>query len=281
MQKRNRCLIAVALGVSLMMLAILGFSDKGAATVVAEAPSGKLGITQGTTSMRMGALTETTAFTAYLPIVFDNCSTYGFDDFSDPASGWPVGEASFGSSYYTNGEYRLVNDEPWMYFAGVSPDWIVPNDSRIKVDGRIDEGQSGTGISPSISLVFGLETTPFQGDLLWINWYEFRVSPQNQYYALQKYTAMGNEIDTVHSGHASAILSDPGAMQTLEVHRQDNEITMFVNGTELDTYVDNDWPYSGRLSVGLGAGDFEMATFDNFEVKSSGCITTPLQMDTH
>jgi hypothetical protein len=272
MQRRNRYLIAVAVGMGLIMLAVLSLSFQESATVVAEVPSGESRASEGNMLMRIGALTETTAFTVYIPVVYNNCYTYRFDDFSDSTSGWPVGEASFGSSYYTGGEYRLVNDQVWMYFAGVSPDWIVPNDVIVKVEGRIDEGQSALGNWPSIGLVFGLTTYPFSGDLLWLNWYEFRVSPKNQYYALKKYSSMGDTIRTVHSGNSPAIIPNLSAMQALKVRRSGNEITMIVNGTELATVVDDDDAYAGRLSVGLGAGDFYTATFDNFEVRSAGCI---------
>lgn len=44
----------------------------------------------------------------FLPICFhDYCTGPTVDDFSNPASGWPIAETSYWSYGYLNGEYRL------------------------------------------------------------------------------------------------------------------------------------------------------------------------------
>lgn len=214
--------------------------------------------------------------TIYTPLVQRNCQSMLADDFSDPTSGWPVGATSFGKAYYDRGVYRLVDDIPgYTLFGGVSPDWMVPNDAVIKVDTWIDDAPSGVGILPSQSLVFGLQLYPVNGNLLWIDWYEFRVSPGNQYYRVWKWHNRGNNYDVLTSGYSSAIFPELDTVQTLEVRRNGNAITLVVNGTVLETIVDSTNPYAGRRSVGVGAGDFYSVGYDNFEVRASGCITTP------
>lgn len=224
-------------------------------------------------------LTETTPFTVYLPLVMNYyadipCQVFLFDDFSDPTSGWPSGNTVFGSAYYDQGVYRMVANNAGGYkiFAGVSPDRIVPNDAVIKVDAWIDSAPEAYGLVPSISLVFGLGTMPFQDQLIWIDWYEFRVSPEQQYYRIWKWRSMGNQFDVLTSGTSTAILPELNAVQKLEVRRTGNEITLVVNGTVLETINDDTNPYSGERLVGIGAGDFNRAGFDNFEVTATTCM---------
>jgi len=211
-------------------------------------------------------------------VVWLDTPTTFIENFSNPNSGWDTGKTVFGSAYYVNGEYRLTDPDDIggvTLFEGISPDWIAPNDLEIKVEARIDEGTTCTGCAPAMSLVFGLKTFPWEGELYWVEWYEFRVSPQNQAYWLWKWSNW-DELEQLTSGTSSAILPNPQVMQTLEVHRSGDTITMLINGTELESFVDYDNPYSGRRSVGLGGGDFRVATYDNFQVSSSGLITKPI-----
>ena len=221
-------------------------------------------------------LTETTAFTVHLPLVMNNCRFCYFDDFSDPTSGWPTGNTTFGSTYYDQGVYRMTMSAIGgaEIFGGVSPDWIVPNDAVIKVDAWIDSPQSGVGILPAISLVFGLRTMPYQNQLIWIDWYEFRVSPEQQYYRIWKWRYSGGDYDytVLTSGNSPAILPDINVVQKLEVRRAGDAITLVINDTTLETVTDTSNPYNGDRSVGIGGGDFYTAGFDNFEVTSTTCM---------
>lgn len=221
-------------------------------------------------------LTETTAFTVHLPLVMNGCRFSCFDDFSDPTSGWPNGNTVFGSAYYDQGVYRMIANNVGGYkiFAGVSPDWIVPNDAVIKVDAWIDSAPSGVGLFPAVGLVFGLRTMPYQDELIWIDSYEFRVSPEQQHYRIWKwyYSAGNYDFTVLTSGNSSAILSDLNAVQKLEVRRTGQAITLVINGTVLETVTDTTNPYAGERSVGISAGDFDRAGFDNFEVTSTTCM---------
>jgi hypothetical protein len=220
-------------------------------------------------------LTETTPFTIYLPLVMNarDCRSYIFDDFSDPASGWDTGTFSFGTFYYDHGVYRMTSSGSWI-FIGSSPEWMVPDNAVIRVNAWIDNApQLGLGFSPAIGLVYGLGFFPYGGQMLWVDWYEFRVSPREQYYSLRKWRQAGEYYDVLTSGNSSAIFPDLSAVQALEVQRNGNTVTLLVNGTVLGTVTDGASPYLGPRSVGVGAGDFYSAAFDNFEISVSGCIT--------
>lgn len=222
-------------------------------------------------------LTETTAFTVHLPLVMNGCRFSYFDDFGDPTSGWPNGNTVFGSAYYDQGEYRMVANNAGGYkiLAAVSPDWIVPNDAVIKVDAWMEGFPSDVpGLSPSVGLVFGVGTVPIYDQLIWKEWYEFRVFLFEQRYEIWKWYLAGSdyEFTVLTSGNSSAILSELNTVHKLEVRRNSNAITLVINGTVLETFTDDSTLYLGNRIVGISAGDFDMAGFDNFEVTSTTCM---------
>ena len=277
-EQRLRRLIWSLLGV-LPMLLLVGYFGASRLQVTSAASGNESQSIEDICSKYTSPISVTMAYTVHLPIAFRNCQMMLADDFSTPIYDWPVGETVFGEAYYDQGAYWMVDDKIGLtLFGGLSPDWIVPNDAAIKVDTWIVDAPSGSGINPAHSLVFGLQLqpSPFSDELLWIDWYEFRVSPQTQYYRVWKWRNMGDTFDVLTSGYSSAILPELDAVQTLEVRRDGNAITLMVNDTVLETVVDSTNPYDGRRSVGVGAGDFYLVGFDNFEVRASGCITTPV-----
>jgi len=222
-------------------------------------------------------LTETTAFTVHLPLVMNGCRFSYFDDFSDPASGWPTGNTVFGSAYYDQGVYRMIANNVGGYkiIAGVSPDWIVPNDAVIKVDAWIESTPpDAPGLSPSVGLVFGIDTVPIYDQLIWKEWYEFRVFLFEQRYEIWKWYLAGGDYDftVLTSGSSPKILPELNTAHKLEVHRSDNSITLVINGTVMETFTDTTNPYVGDRIVGISAGHFDRAGFDNFEVTSTICM---------
>lgn len=218
-------------------------------------------------------LTDTDSITVFLPLIARNCRSYVFDDFSNPASGWDTGTFPYGTFYYDNGVYRMVTNES-QRFVGDSPEWMVPDDAVMRVDAWIDNAPpDGLGFFPAIGLVFGLGFYPYQGKMYWVDWYEFRVYPRTQSYALLKWGYGGSSSDTLVTGDSDAIFSNLNAVQKLEVRRSGNTMTLVVNGTTLTTITDSYNPYVGPRSVGVSGGDFYSAGFDNFEISVSGCIT--------
>jgi hypothetical protein len=218
---------------------------------------------------------ETEAYTVYLPCAL---RTYGVtcltDDFSDPTTGWPNGAAIFGRAAYVEGVYRMIDAPPLtMLFIGVSPDWEVPNDAAIRVRGRIDVGEDPSiGYYPSFGLVFGLKTYDAGGVPVWIEWYSFSIAPHAQYYSLKKWSS-GGSYTVLASGNSNAILTDPLAWQALEVRRSGDTMTLVVNDAVIRGVTDASNPYSGRRSVGIGAGDVFTVTFDDFTVCASDVIS--------
>lgn len=218
-------------------------------------------------------LSDTDSITVFLPLVARNCRSYVFDDFSNPASGWDIGTFPYGTFYYDNGVCRIVSNEA-RRFIGDSPEWMVPDDAVIRVDAWIDNAPpDGQGFSPAVGLVFGLGFYPYQGKMYWVDWYEFRVYPRAQRYALIKWYEGGNASTPLVTGGSDAIFSDLKAVQKLEVRRSGNTMALVVNGTTLATITDSYSPYVGPRSVGVSGGDFYSVGFDNFEISASGCIT--------
>jgi len=222
-------------------------------------------------------LTETTAFTVHLPLVMNGCRFSYFDDFSDPTSGWPTGNTVFGSANYDQGVYRMVANNVGGYkiIAAVSPDRIVPNDAVIKVDAWIESfPQDVLGLSPSVGLVFGVGTVSIYDQSIWKEWYEFRVFLFEQRYEIWKWSLAGSdyEFTVLTSGNSLAILPELNAVHELEVRRSGNVITLVINGTVLETFTDDSTLLMGDRIVGISAGHFDRAGFDNFEVTSTTCM---------
>jgi len=223
----------------------------------------------------MSPLTSTDSITVFLPLVARNCRPYLFDDFSNPETGWYSGTLSYGTFYYDleRDVYRITTNRA-QPLIGSSPEWMVPDEAVIRVDAWIDSAPDpDLGFSPAVGVVFGLGFYPYQGEMYWVDWYEFRVYPLTQRYALTKWRYAGsNSVDLV-TGNSDAIFPNLNAVQKLEVRRRGNEMTLLVNGTSLGSVTDSYEPYVGPRSVGVSGRDFYSAGFDNFEISASGCIT--------
>jgi hypothetical protein len=206
-----------------------------------------------------------------------DCISRISDNFSDPASGWPVKTFRGISSGYLEGRYQIdASSLLWEpYHFGVSPNWEVPDTATLQVVAWIEQAPSVYGASPAVSLVFGLQLFPHQGEFLWWRWYEFRVRPLDQGYTLRKWDL--ERYEDLSSGTSSSILPDLAARQTLRVERVGNSFTLFVNGTELETVVDPQSPLAGPGSFALAGGDASRLAFDDFELQVDGCITLPAQ----
>jgi hypothetical protein len=258
-----------------LLVLYLGAARPGMANPLARVSSEKIEAVESLYFTQL--LTETTAFTVHLPLVMNGCRFSFFDDFSDPSSGWPTGNTVFGSAYYDQGVYRMIANNVGGYkiIAAVSPDWIVPNDSVIKVNAWIESvPPDAPGLSPSVGLVFGVSTVSIYDQLIWKEWYEFRVFVFEQRYEIWKWYLAGSDYDftVLTSGNSLAILPELNTVQKLEVRRSDNAMTLVINGTVLETFTDDSTLYMGDRTVGISAGHFDRAGFDNFEVTSTTCM---------
>jgi hypothetical protein len=85
----------------------------------------------------------------YLPAVTRNYCANFFDDFSNPFSGWPVGESDFVLAQYLNGEYRIQSKQPYLFL------FRSPACERDNYVVEADVRWDGT-VSSDIGLLFGL-----------------------------------------------------------------------------------------------------------------------------
>jgi hypothetical protein len=212
-----------------------------------------------------------TAFT-YLPLIMRDCSASLLDDFSNPASGWPIASGTHGSVAYDKGVYKITfNPDSADYNEGMgaSPDWMVPNDAVISVDAWTSNVWGGAG------LVFGLSCWEDTCD--WNEWYVFSTFNDQSYYLDRWYADdFGGDYYVLAEGSSPAIKTDGRVHQSLEVRRNGSAMTLVANGVVLETVEDTDDPLTGNGSVGVFSYSDGTAIFDNFRVSASGCIGTLL-----
>ncbi len=206
----------------------------------------------------------------YLPLIVHDCGTSVLDNFSNPASGWPIDSGFHGSVGYDRGVYKITFDPDSGEYnegMGASPDWRVPNDAVISVDAWTSRVWGGAG------LVFGL--TYWEDTLDWNEWYVFSVFNDQSYWLDRWYSdEFGDgDYDTLVEGSSSAIKTDGRVRQSLEVRRVGTTITLVANGVVLTTVDESGDPLAGE-SAGVFSYSYGTAIFDNFRVSASDCIGT-------
>jgi hypothetical protein len=191
----------------------------------------------------------------FLPVVASFCPDF-FDDFSNPASGWEVGEDDYVRSEYLNGEYRILTKQSGYIYLFRAPICHRQN-YVVEVDARW-VGTPGA----SYGLIFGIS-----GDFS--QFYLFEVNTDYQVYWLLRGDPSGwaTLVDftyspAIHSGAAS---------NHLKVTRNGSQITLEVNGTVLGTWYDS--TISGLTGAGLASSPYDDAPvsdarLDNFRVTS-------------
>ncbi len=163
------------------------------------------------------------------------------DDFSNAATGWPVGKTEACQAAYQQGEYATVAQPGWVcvYRAPVGP---YPNGS-FQVTARREAGMYPT----AYGLFFG-EDGAF-GSL-----YAFLVNPDAQEYALAIYQNDGWAALTWDDGDNDAWLAsgaiEPGTgVNTLKAVRDGSAMHLFVNDTYLTTVRDATLLYNGFFGL--------------------------------
>ena len=192
---------------------------------------------------------------SFLPVIFNNYCPDFFDDFSYPASGWPVGDEDDILSEYLNGEYRtLTKNNKYMYT------FQAPTCERanyvVEVDARW-EGVPGA----SYGLIFGITgNTPAE-------FYLFHVNTAYMEYELLRFDDGFNIVPRSFSGAINA----GTASNHLKVTRDGDQITLEVNGEVLGTVTDD--KFGGMTGVGILTSPYRGestsdARYDNFSVVS-------------
>jgi hypothetical protein len=192
----------------------------------------------------------------YLPIVYRpfTCPDY-FDDFSNPASGWFVGEDNKFLSEYLNGEYRVLVKRSNSSYIFDAPTCKRIN-YTVEVDARwIDSSNKGT----SYGLMLGTVETPRQ-------FYSLELKPDTQEFTIYSYGRGGWEL--IVSGSSTAIQTGAAPNHLVVTHRG-GTFSAEVFNTHLYTWDDTTDP--GEKGLGLIVASYPNqgnadARFDNFRV---------------
>jgi len=197
----------------------------------------------------------------YLPVVTRNyCGRLLYaDDFSDPASGWHVGDSGNVLYQYLDGEYRMLLRKTSIW-ASARPGFKAA-DYTVAVDVRHAPG-SGLG---SYGLIFGLSDD-------WSQFYSFEILPHGMSvnYALYRYSS--GSWAPLAVGFSGSI--HPGdATNRIKIVRDGTLIQAYANGQLLESLQDS--TYTGSRHVGLIASSYEQANvdarFDTFVVYPASC----------
>jgi hypothetical protein len=201
----------------------------------------------------------------YLPLILrSSCSGPMLDDFSNPASGWPSGDATYLTYGYTSGEYR-------MYAKGSAVSAVTRGDRQqgqliVEVDAR----QTST-VNGSLGLAFGITDD-------WSELYIFQVYPATRQYYL--YRRANNQWTVMAYGTAAVIQPGSAVNRLRLVMTAPTSLDLYVNGAYLTTLAQ---PYdrSANRRVGLtttsDAAGFE-ARFDNYKLVPEGCPANAAQV---
>jgi hypothetical protein len=202
----------------------------------------------------------------YLPVTFRYCPNF-FDDFSDPGSGWFVGEEEYAQYEYFDGEYRiLTKDDQYIVFSG------APTCARKNYMVEVDARWVGTP-GESYGILFGII-----GD--YEQYYIFDVNTDYQDYGLWYFD--GNDFHTIVPITSSNEINKGTESNHLKITRNGSQITLEVNDTVLGTWTDNritGATYTGILSTPYSGYPTSDARFDNYSlVQLNGqAVSSPIQ----
>jgi hypothetical protein len=195
---------------------------------------------------------------SFVPLISNQFCSDFFDDFSDPNSGWPVGEDDYVFAAYNSGEYQVRSKSSrYLYLFG-SPD-CERDDFVTRVDARW-EGKPGL----AYGLIFDIS-----GDFE--NYYLFAVNTEYQFFWLE-YRSPGGWEMLIDPLETNIIHKDQDQNQ-LKVIRDGDKIGLEINGRIVREIWD------GRISGPGGTGVFTVpyddrafsdARFDNFVSQALG-----------
>ena len=208
--------------------------------------------------------------TIYLPIGFNNYCPDFFDDFSNPSSGWYVGDTELAGYYYSNGEYRIITVNDQYIIDSYAPTCARDN-YTIDVDARWME-RSGE----SYGVIFGSKVDSDQ-------FYLYVVNSDYQEFRLLYFD--GGDYQTIVPYTYSPYINFSTASNRMKVTRNGFEITLEVNGNVLGTWIDANITgntYSGIYSMAYLGYEISDSRFDNFSITSfiSEDLPTPTSTPT-
>lgn len=191
----------------------------------------------------------------YLPITFPYyCPDY-YDDFSNPASEWYVGDDGYARFEYLHGEYRILSKDIFDNHSDAPS--CARDNYTVEVDAR------WVGISgESYGIVFGLTENLDE-------FYLFEVSPDYQDFALYRFD--GYDYLTIIPYTYSPFINNGFSSNQIKITRNRYQITLGVNGIVLGTWTDANIigeTYAGIFSLAYIEDPISDARFDNFSIRS-------------
>ena len=201
----------------------------------------------------------TPEYKTYLPCTVRACQLTYNDNFSNPASGWPVESDPDYSIDYWNGEYRITVNPGWIAWS--TKDFGV-SDYKAEVDARIMQGPTG-----GLALVFGATDDGF---------YVFEVS--EGYFGLWRIESGPWTWTTLIDWTLSAAILPGYQTNHLKVERTGSNITMYANGQTLGSVSDGIYTGSGVGMASEAFSEYFDGRFDNFTLSSGSCLGTQAAM---
>jgi hypothetical protein len=182
-----------------------------------------------------------------------------FDDFSDPASGWEIGEYSIGGVGYDTGEYFIRCDNNDGYIWGQRFEWF--GDVTIELTTRQasgpDNDNTGYGVMCRVN---------YDPDVGGLNGYAFLVAGDG-FYKVARYVE-GDSYDLVEWTESVSVRQGSGS-NNLRVICSGDQLTFYVNGVLLAETWDETFPSGDVALFGTtyepGVAEFR---FDNFSLTS-------------
>jgi hypothetical protein len=197
----------------------------------------------------------------FLPMAlrnYDPCAAVYFDDFSDPNSGWYVGDESYGTFAYTGGEYQLYvkgSGAMWSWPGVTMSDGVLAAALRFATSG--DDYDFG-------GLMFGKGSGVD-------DYYVFGVY-RDGYSELLRHDHVGGW-NVLAEGWAAGFAPYP-ASNRLKILRSGSTISAYVNDQPVATVTDS--TYTGWRYVGVYAGTNTAANadirFDDYGIYPVGCV---------
>ena len=192
---------------------------------------------------------------AFLPVILKPCSPLYADNFSNPNSGWPVGDDGKNRVEYLNGEYRiLVRPKQWGLF--VRPGFQAV-DYSVAVDLRNVNRTIG-----SYGIAFGISAD-------WSTLYTLEIY-RDSWFGIYRWDP--DDIHVLSEAPSTAIIGGK-AVNHIKVERNGASIRAYANGQLLAEVFDGS--YMGTRYVGLVAFSYSESNvdirYDNFSVYSIRC----------
>ncbi len=204
---------------------------------------------------------------AYLPTLLRNyCGGY-FDDFSNPSSGWFVGEDEFVRSEYLSGEFRILTKRSGYFFLYASPG------CRLQAYSVETDARWVGALGNSYGLLFGISPGFEQ-------YYLFDVNSEFQMFRLLR-RAPGGFV-TIAPPTFSPAINIGASSNHLKAIRIGDRIWLEINGVAIGSYWDN--TIGGSTGTGLVASASSAhpsvdARFDNFELQNLQYASGPNGLD--